>query len=108
MGKYRPPVEEPKPQVEETGLISGVKILGITEETVDAVVDDCECLNIRKEPALKANNQIAILGKGTKIVVVDPKKPEKNKDGEWYKIRIFNADKYKSEGFAMKKYIKII
>lgn len=100
MGKFRPPVEEPNPQVEE-------KI----EETIEAVVDECECLNIRKDPELKPNNQIAILGKGTKIVVVDPKKPVKNKEGEWYKIRLVDADPKDDptkNGYAMKKYIKII
>lgn len=99
MGKFRPPVEEPKPQVEE-----------VKEETVEAVIDNCECLNIRKEPELKANNQIAILGKGIKIVVVDPKKPVKNKEGEWYKIRLFDADPKDptKNGYAKKEYIKIV
>lgn len=79
-------------------------------ELLDGVVDGCECLNIRREPDVKSNNQIAILGKGTKIIVVDPKKTEKNKDGEWYKIRIVDADPKDptGNGYAMKQFIKII
>ena len=86
----------------------------VKEELADAIVDGAECLNIRKEPEVKPNNQIAILGRGTRVVVVDPKKTEKNKDGEWYRIRIVDKESLDSEkdptknGFAMKKYIKII
>ena len=97
MGKYRS-IEPPKLQEEVKEL-----------ETVDAVIDNCEYLNIRKDPEVKSNNQIAILGKGIKIVVVDPKKTEKNKDGEWYRIRVFDKDtKGLTDGYAMKNYIKII
>jgi len=81
------------------------------ENVVDAVVDGVDVsLNIRKEPEVKPNNQIAILGKGVKIKVVDPDKTVKNKAGEWYKIRIVDADPKDptGNGYAMKKYIKII
>lgn len=79
----------------------------VEEKLVDAIVDGVDvALNIRKNPEVKPNNQIAILGKGVKIVVVDPEKPIKNKDGEWFKIRI--KDNEPNEGYAMKKYIKII
>lgn len=82
------------------------------EETVDAVVDGVDmALNIRKDPEVKANNQIAILSKGTRIIVVDPKKPIKNKDGEWFKIRLKKDADPKdpdNNGFAMKRYIKIV
>ncbi len=77
-------------------------------EEVDAIIDGVNtCLNIRRDPEVKANNQIAILGKGTKIIVVDPKKPVKNKDSEWFKVRLHSkeGDEY---GYAMKKYIKIV
>ena len=100
MGKFRPPVEEPKPQVEE-----------VKEELVDAVVDNCECLNVRKDPEVKANNQIAILSKGTKIIVVSPKKTVKNKDGEWFKVRLERITKPEDpdgNGYAMKQYIKVV
>lgn len=101
MGKFRPPVEEtPKPLVEE-----------VKEELVDAVVDNCECLNVRKDPEVKANNQIAILSKGTKIIVVDPKKLVKNKDGEWFKVRLEKITKPEDptgNGYAMKQYIKVV
>lgn len=81
------------------------------ENVVDAVIDGVDVsLNIRKEPEVKPNNQIAILGKGVKIKVVDPEKPVKNAAGEWYKIRIVDADPKDpaGNGYAMKKYIKII
>lgn len=81
------------------------------ENVVDAVIDGVDVsLNIRKEPEVKPNNQIAILGKGVKIKVVDPDKTVKNKAGEWYKIRIVDADPKDptGNGYAMKKYIKII
>lgn len=80
-------------------------------EEVFGIVDGVEmALNIRKDPEVKQSNQIAILKKGTKIIVVDAKKPIKNKDGEWYKIRIVNKDPKDptGNGYAMKKYIKII
>lgn len=80
-------------------------------EEVFGVIDGVEmALNIRKDPEIKPNNQIAILGKGTKIIVIDAKKPIKNKDGEWYKIRVIDKDPKDSagNGYAMKKYIKIL
>lgn len=82
-----------------------------TPEEVFGVVDGVDmALNIRKDPEVKPNNQIAILGKGTKIIVVDAKKTIKNKDGEWYKIRIVDKDPKDPDGngYAMKKYIKIV
>lgn len=100
------PVEEIKEQVEEE-----IKEQEAETEEVEAVIDGVEnYLNIRRKPEVKANNQIAILSKGTKIIVVDPKKPVKNKDGEWFRIRLFGKDKDDEDnnGFAMKKYIKII
>ena len=101
------PVEEPiaEAAVEEVKVEEPVEE---KEEVVDAIIDGVEMsLNIRKDPEVKANNQIAILGKGVKLKVVDPKKVVKNKDGEWYKIRIFDKNE-PSDGFAMKKYIKIL
>ena len=99
------PMSQPKPikEVKEEPIAPAV----VEEKLVDAIVDGVDvALNIRKDPEVKPNNQIAILGKGVKIVVVDPEKPIKNKDGEWFKIRI--KDNEPNEGYAMKKYIKII
>ena len=82
-----------------------------TVEEVEAIIDGVDmALNIRKNPEKKPNNQIAILGKGTKIIVVDPKKPVQNKDGEWFKVRLLDHDKKDPDGngYAMKKYIKVI
>lgn len=78
-------------------------------EEVEAIVDGVDmALNIRKDPEKKPNNQIAILGKGTKIIVVDPKKTIKNKDGEWYKVRLKNKEKEEEHGYALKKYIRVV
>lgn len=97
------PIPQPVKEVKEEPIAPAV----VEEKLVDAIVDGVDvALNIRKDPEVKPNNQIAILGKGVKIVVVDPEKPIKNKDGEWFKIRI--KDNEPSEGYAMKKYIKII
>ena len=87
-------VEEAEVKEEVFGIVDGVAM----------------ALNIRKDPEVKPNNQIAILGKGTKIIVIDAKKPIKNKDGEWYKIRVIDKDPKDpaSNGYAMKKYITII
>ena len=89
-----------------------IKETEAAEETVDAIIDGVDmALNIRKNPEVKQNNQIAILGKGTRIIVVDPKKPIKNKDGEWFKIRLKKDADPKdpdNNGYAMKRYIKIV
>lgn len=106
------PEEIKEPEVVEEPVQEEVvkEIQEPVENVVDAVIDGVDVsLNIRKEPEVKPNNQIAILGKGVKIKVVDPEKPVKNTAGEWYKIRIVDAQtKEESNGFAMKKYIKII
>lgn len=81
------------------------------ENTANAVVNGVEMLlNIRKNPEIAANNQIAMLGNGSKIIVVDPDKTEKNKDGEWYKVRLFGRDKKDPDanGYAMKMFIKVV
>lgn len=78
---------------------------------VEAIVTGVDiALNIRSKPEVKEDNKIAVLKKGTKIIVVDPKKTVKSKDGEWYRIRIVDKDTKdpSSSGYAMKKYIKII
>lgn len=76
---------------------------------VDAVVDGVKMnLNIRSNPKVEPNNQIAILGKGTKLIVMSPDKPI-NKNGEtWYKVRLKNSKDDQTVGYAMKKYIRIL
>lgn len=107
-------VEEPKTILEDSKEPTQEEVVEKVQEpvenVVDAVIDGVDvALNIRKDPEVKANNQIAILGKGVKIKVVDPEKPVKNAAGEWYKIKIVDAQtKEESNGFAMRKYIKII
>lgn len=76
----------------------------VEEVVADGVIDTVgTSLNIRQEPKVVPNNQIAILGKGTKIIVVDPKETIKSDGEEWYKVR-YNGD----QGYAMKKYIKVL
>lgn len=77
---------------------------------VDAVIDGVDTsLNIRKGPEVDANNQIAILGKGTKLQVVNPDDVIANNFGEWYKVRLDGDDKDPTKnGYAMKKFIKLI
>lgn len=75
----------------------------------DAVVDGVKMnLNIRSNPKVEPNNQIAILGKGTKLIVMSPDKPIKGDGETWYKVRLKNNKDDQTIGYAMKKYIKIL
>lgn len=74
-----------------------------------AVVDGVSMsLNIRMVPKVEPNNQIAILGKGTKIVVINPKDVITSEGEEWYKVRVLGTNNEPNIGYAMKKYIKMI
>lgn len=108
--KRKEVISEPTPSAKQPVVEEKVPVVEPPKEVeANAIIDGVEmALNIRKDPEVKANNQIAILSKGTKIIVIDPDKPIKNKDGEWYKIRIFDKTHKAEDGFAMKKYIKII
>ena len=102
--------EKPIPADLESEVIKATEEL-VEEKTeeVEAVVDGVDmALNIRKDPEIKPNNQIAILGKGTKIIVVDPKKTVKNKDGEWYNVRLKGKKGEDENGYALKRYIKVV
>lgn len=75
----------------------------------DAVVDGVKMnLNIRSNPKVEPNNQIAILGKGTKLIVMSPDKPVKGDGETWYKVRLKNGKDDQTIGYAMKKYIRIL
>jgi hypothetical protein len=75
----------------------------------DAVVDGVKMnLNIRSNPKVEPNNQIAILGKGTKLIVMSPDKPVKGDGETWYKVRLKNSKDDQTIGYAMKKYIRIL
>jgi hypothetical protein len=106
--KVEPPIPSDlkKEVIEATEEVTKEEVI----EEAEAIIDGVDtALNIRKEPEMRANNQIAILSKGTKIIIVDPKKPVNNKDGEWYKVRIKKDSKAPEDnGYALKKYIKII
>lgn len=81
-----------------------VNITEPEEKLVDGIVDGVQrALNIRKKPKVEANNQIAILSKGTKLIIVDPDKPVKADDNFWYKVKVGEE-----RGYAMKKYIRIL
>ena len=93
------PVEEPKiveeiieetPTVEEQLPEEPVKKPKKEVVEVDAIVDGVKMnLNIRSNPRVEPNNQIAILGKGTKVIVMNPDKEYKSADGEtWLKIKL--------------------
>lgn len=75
---------------------------------LEAIVDGVKSsLNVREEPKVAANNQVGILGKGEKILVIDPEKRTiKDKNGvEWYRVRIGDGSIL---GYAMAKFIKIL
>lgn len=88
----------PKDRVDEPEIIEA-----------DAVVDGVKMnLNIRSNPKVEPNNQIAILGKGTKLIVMSPDKPVKGDGEDWYKVRLKNSKDDQTIGYAMKKYIRIL
>lgn len=78
----------------------------VEEPEADAIVDGVEMnLNVRKEPKVVPNNQVGILEKGTKVIVMAPKKTVESDGEHWLKIRFGNPPQ---EGYAMKKYIRMI
>ena len=106
-----------KPSVEPEVVKEDIpEVVEVVEEApkdilVNAIIDGVDtCLNIRKDPEVNVNNQIAILGKGTKLQVVNPDDVVTNEFGEWYKVRLNGGDDEDptKNGYAMKKFIKII
>lgn len=90
-------IQESPPVLEEPAI----------EEPKEILAEVCNVdkyLNVRSAPKVEVGNIVAILEKGTKIIVTD-KKPSASKDSEWYKIKVVNQD---TEGYSMKKYIKIL
>lgn len=99
--------ETPVPVIEEVKKEEEPEI----EESEGVIVGVQMSLNIRSNPEVKPNNQIAILGKGTKIVVLDAKRPIMSNGVEWYKVRLRKDADPKdpdNNGYAMKKYIKVL
>lgn len=98
---YKAPIEQP---VEETEVKEEQNTTPEDVE-VEAVVEGVDVsLNIRMSPKVEPNNQVGILGKGTKLIVVNPNNVEKNDDEEWYKVKLADG----TLGYAMKKYIRVI
>ncbi len=105
---------EPKPEVIEAKEVKEtvleetpkVEFQDPEEVEVDAIVDGVQMsLNIRMLPIVEPNNQIAIVGKGAKLKVVNPNKTYDGSGEKWYKVK---TSKDSQIGYAMKKYIKLI
>ena len=73
---------------------------------VEAVVDFVEqYLNVRSAPKVEKNNQVGILEKGTKVIVMSHKDPIESDGTSWVKVKFGNPEQ---EGYVMKKYIRIL
>ena len=99
--------EEPAKEVEkvtepEVEVVNDVEVVDEVPGVVDNVT---KSLNVRKEPKVEPNNQVGILEKGTKVIVIKPKHPIDANGELWHKIK-FGVPQ--QEGYAMKKYIKIL
>lgn len=93
------PIQEPVVK-EEPKEVEAPKEPEIVEAEVSGVTD---LLNVRSTPEKKDGNIVTQIKNGVKIQVVDPKKAK----NDWYKIIVTDKEK-KTDGFAMKKYIRII
>ena len=101
-----PVVEEVKEEPITTEEPVQEEVVEEVEEGVDAVVAGVDSyLNVRKDPKVEPNNQIAIVSKGTKLIVMKPtnEKPVNNDGESWYKVKVNDQ-----VGYAMKKYIRIL
>lgn len=101
----RPKVDEPE-IVTKTEELVQVSVKEEIKEVEGVITGVQTSLNIRSNPEVKPNNQIAVLGKGTKIIVVEPDNPVKNGGEEWYKVKVSKNDG--QVGYAMKKFIKVL
>ena len=93
--KEEPKVEEIKEEeIKEEDDAKGVK----EDELKDGVVIDCENLNIRKEGKADAGI-LTVVPVGTEVVI-----DMKDNTAEFYNVILKDG----TEGFAMKKYIKLV
>lgn len=93
----------PKPPVTNNEMQVAEEVVEEKDEIVDAIVDGVQqMLNIRSTAEVKEGNVITTVGKGEKVKVVNPKKA----GNEFYKIIL--TDGKKTEGYAMKKFIKFV
>lgn len=67
------------------------------KKPVNGVVANCQRLNVRKQPFLKAKVKVVIPA-GMKVTII-----EEDENKEWYKVSTENG----SMGFCMAKYITI-
>lgn len=103
--------EEVKPVIQEE-----VKEPVVTEEKKEELVEAevygvNSMLNIRMKPEVTENNQIAMLGKGTRLFVVNPKETHEGSGEKWFKVRLSKdvaPDDPENNGYAMRKYIRIL
>lgn len=97
----------PKPIDKKEEIVEEKKeqpIIATKPEIVDAEVDGViDMLNVRSTPEKKDGNIVTQIKNGFKLQVVDPKKSTNG----WYKIIITDKEK-KTDGYVMKKFIKII
>lgn len=89
-----------KPTPKQVDKKDEVKEPEIIAAEVDGVTN---MLNVRSTPEKKDGNIVTQIKNGLKIQVVDPKKSTNG----WYKIIVTDKEK-KTDGYVMKKYIKII
>ena len=115
MAKNKAKKPSVEPEVIKEDIPEIIETTEVVEEAPKDIIADAviyrvdTSLNIRKDPEVNANNQIAILGKGTKLQVVNPDNIITNEFGEWYKVRLDGDDKDPTKnGYAMKKFIKIV
>ena len=102
---YKAPIEQPVETEVKEEQITTPDFVDPEELEVEAEVEGVDVsLNIRMIPKVEPNNQVGILGKGTKLIVVNPSKTEKNDGEEWYKVKLADG----TPGYAMKKYIRVI
>ena len=111
MAKKNKPSPKPEAVIQEPVVaeevveVAAEPVVEIEEpEIVDAEVSGVtDLLNVRATPEKRDGNVVTQIKNGLKIKVVDPKKST----NDWYKIIVTDKDK-KTDGYAMKKYIKIV
>lgn len=96
------PINKEVEKVAEPEVVNDVEVVDEVPGVVDNVT---KSLNVRKEPKVEPNNQVGILEKGTKVIVMKPKEPIEANGETWLKIRFGVPEQ---EGYAMKKYIRVL
>lgn len=90
-------VEEVVEAVVEETVESVPAVNTIPENNTTGVVDNCDKLNVRRNPTLSAT-PLAVINKGDEVQI-----DAANSTDEWYKVCTANG----VEGYCMKKFITI-